>query len=79
MTMIGAYGRVQRAMEDHALWDQRRFYLNYCPGPAPLGAPNCTQEQGQMLRALANTTPAQLGGGNLDQEISKKIGKDVGC
>lgn len=37
-TMMGAYGRVQRATEDHALWDQARLCLNYRPGPGPLGA-----------------------------------------
>lgn len=37
-TMMGAYGREQRATEDHALWDQGPFYFNYHPHSVPLGA-----------------------------------------
>lgn len=47
-TMMGAYGRVQRATEDHALWDQGCFCVNYRPGPGPLGALTGPRELGQM-------------------------------
>lgn len=70
-TMIGAYGRVQRAMVDHALWDQRRLWLNYCPGIGPLSAPAAPRELGQMLRALTNSTGADLEKADLNQEILK--------
>lgn len=59
--MIGAYGRVQRATEDHALWDQGRFCLNYRPVPDSLGALTARQELGQMPWALTNNTAAQPG------------------
>lgn len=51
-TMMGAYGRVQRATVDHALWDQGRFCLNYRPDPGPLGGLTAPQELGQMPWAL---------------------------
>ena len=53
-TMIGAYGRVQRATVDHALWDQRWVRLNYRPGSGPLGALTAPRELGQMPWAPDN-------------------------
>lgn len=47
-TMMGAYGRVQRATEDHALWDQGWYCLNYRSSPGPLGALTAPQEVGHM-------------------------------
>ena len=58
-TMMGAYGRVQRATEDHALWDRARLCLNYRPVPGPLGALAAPQELGQMPWAPTNSTTAQ--------------------
>lgn len=58
MNMIGAYGRVQRAMEDHALWDQRPLCLNYRPGPGPPWCSNCTPGAGADAQGLHTNSTA---------------------
>lgn len=57
-TTMGAYRRVQRATEDHALWDQGRLCLNYILGLGPFGALTAPREVEQMPWAPTNSTTA---------------------
>ncbi len=73
-TTTGAYRRVHRATIDHALRDQGRFCLNYCPRPGPFGALTAPQEVEQMPWALTNSTTALSGETDLAMQ---RLGRDV--